>query len=164
MNSLEIKHALMYYFRFKRQWICASECLNSDVMAITGKDIIEVEVKINKYDLWKGEAKKSKHKKYKNLEDSYYKYAKIYTPTKFYICVPNDLEEEAKKWVVSINDKYGIIICTKYRGFYPYSISILKKANRIHNVVNEELSHQIMKRVCSENIGLIEGILRKNKS
>ena len=42
MNSLEIKHALMSYFRFTRQWICATETLLADVMAITDKDVIEV--------------------------------------------------------------------------------------------------------------------------
>lgn len=153
----------MSYFRFKRQWICASECLDNDVMAITGKNVIEVEIKTNKYDLWKGEARKSKHKKYKNLNDSYWKDARVFVPTKFYICVPKNLEEEAIKWVASINDKYGIIICTKYSGFYPYHISIFKKANRIHNTVDEKLAFAIMKRVCSENIGLMGRFLRRNK-
>ena len=107
MNSSEIKHALMYYFRFKRQWICASECLNNDVMAITNKDIIDVEIKINKYDLWKGEAKKSKHIFYKREMPEWFKF---HHANRFYICVPKNLEEEAINWVKETNNKYGIII------------------------------------------------------
>ena len=106
VTALDIKHALMWYFRFKRQWICASECLDNDVMAITNKDIIDVEVKINKYDLWNGEAKKSKHRLYKNAPNWFH----LYHGNRFYICVPVYLEEEAKKWVEETNKKYGIIL------------------------------------------------------
>ena len=74
-------------------------------MAISKNDIIiEVEVKITKSDLWKGEAKKPKHKFYKNPNNHYY-----HVPNKFYICVPTILIEEAKKWVEATNNKYGII-------------------------------------------------------
>ena len=52
VTALKIKHALMYYFRFKRQCICATECLNNDVMAVThGGMVSEIEVKTSKYDL-----------------------------------------------------------------------------------------------------------------
>ena len=153
MTSLEIKHALLSYFRFKRQWICASECMNNDVMVITNKDIIEVEVKINKYDLWKGEAKKRKHEMMLNCNNSYY-------PNRFYICVPEELKEEAIKWIETTNKKYGIILCKK-RSYYPYLTSIIKRAMPLHNKPNEYLKERIMKRVCTENINLIGRLLRE---
>lgn len=159
MNSYEIKHALLSYFRFKRQCICASECMNNDVMVIMGEDIIEVEVKINKYDLWKGEAKKSKHRIYKDLTNPYTQYYD--RPNRFYICVPEELKEEAIKWVKSVNKKYGIIICKK-RSYFPYSTFIIKRAKPLHNESNKSLKERIMMRVCTENINLIGRLLNES--
>ncbi len=154
MNSLKIKHALMSYFRFKRQWICASECLNNDVMAITDKDVIEVEIKISKYDLWKGEAKKSKHRLALNPPNWF----EIYHANRFYICVPIALKEEAEKWVKVTNDKYGII---EYNEDIGNTIFISKTAKSLHDRKSEELEKKVMMRVCAENIGLI--CLKKDK-
>ena len=152
----------MSYFRFKRQWLCASEALLADVMAITDKDIIEVEVKVSKVDLWEGEARKSKHKKF--INPSYYR--QDYTPNKFYICVPTELEDEAKKWVETTNNKYGIIICKNYHApkkRYPYNIVIVKSAKRLHEKFSKKMEKSIMSRVCTENINLIEKKLLSNK-
>ncbi len=160
MTSTEIKHALMYYFRFKRQWLCASECLNNDVMAITNKDIIDVEIKISKYDLWKGEAKKSKHNLYKIMPEFY----KTFHANRFYICVPLELEEEAKKWVAETNKKYGIIIYHPDM-HYINAIFIKKPAKTlIDGSINKGLERHVMMRVCSENIGLINTVLLKRKN
>lgn len=154
VTALKIKHAVMCYFRFDRQWLCASECLNSDVLAITDKGIIEVEIKISKYDLWKGEAKKDKHK-FPPQHWGYYS-----NPNKFYICVPYDLLEEAKKWVEVTNKKYGII--QHYdKAHYSCSISVVKKAQAIHSEPAKILEGKIMMRVCSENIGLLGRLLEK---
>ena len=158
MTSEEIKLSLMHYFRFKRQWLCASECLNNDVMVITDKDVIEVEVKVNKYDLWKGEAKKTKHHYYAKFP------ARMkYHANRFYICVTEELIEEAKKWVSAINKKYGIILCESNfgRGF---NIRTVKQAKTLHDTVNERLKESIMKRICSENIGLKETVLINKKN
>ena len=154
MNSLEIKHALMSYFRFKRQWLCASEALLADVMAITDKDIIEVEVKVSKNDLWEGEAIKRKHKFFINPSLS----RQHYMPNKFYICVRTELSEEAEKWVTKVNNKYGIIICKNRfapEERYPFDIIITKSAKRLHDKFSNNLKESIMKRVCTENINLI---------
>ena len=160
MTSLEIKHALLSYYRFKRQCICASECMNNDVMVIIKNGFtIDIEIKINKYDLWKGEAKKTKHRIYKDFTNPYTKYYD--RPNRFYICVPEELKEEAIKWVETINKKYGIILCIK-RSYYPYSIYTLKRAAILHNKPNKYLKERIMMRVCSENIGLIGRIFNEN--
>lgn len=158
MTAEEIKLSLMHYFRFKRQWLCATECLNNDVMVITDKDVLEIEVKVNKYDLWKGEAKKTKHHYYKNFPTRM-----KYHANRFYICVTEELIEEAKKWVLATNNKYGIILCASNvsRGF---NVSILKRATSLHDTVNDRLKESIMKRICSENIGLKEIILIENKN
>ena len=152
-TALDIKHALMGYFRFKRQWICASECLNGDVMAITDKDIIEVEIKISKSDLWRGEAQKYKHRVYKNQPEWF----RLYHANRFYMCVPFDLEEEAIKWVTETNKKYGIIL------YNPDTTVIhIKKTAKtlIEGDISERLKHSIMMRVSAENIGLLGNILR----
>lgn len=162
ITSFDIKHALMCYFRFTRQWLCASECMNNDVMALTNKDIIEVEVKVSKYDLWKGEAKKDKHRIYNNEAISYYR---SQMPNRFYICVPISLEEEARLWVEQTNKKYGII---RYNSEFASSlaISIAKTASTIikSEGINETLERAIMMRVCAENIGLMKQRLRKEAS
>ena len=105
-TSTHLKIAVMSYFRFKRQWLCASECLNSDVIAITDKDVIEVEIKINKQDLWVGEAKKFIHNRFRNPEF----FSKWMLPNRYYMCVPEYLLEEAKKWVSKTNKFIGIHI------------------------------------------------------
>jgi len=157
MNSYEIKHALLSYFRYTRQFLCATECLNNDVMVIANKGVIlDIEIKVNKYDLWKGEARKSKHKGYKR--DGYMRYC----ANKFYICVPSELLEEAKKWVESTNPKYGIVECSMTR-LYPRHITIIKKASMLHKYKTEKLGTDIMMRVCSENIGLITDRLVNRK-
>ena len=150
MNSYEIKHALLSYFRYKRQCICATECLDNDVMVIAKNGItLDIEIKVNKYDLWKGEARKFKHKGYKKEQ-----YNKNYYANKFYICVPTELLNEATKWVETTNLKYGIIECS-LTTLYPRNILIIKKASLLHNFKSERLANKIMMRVCSENIGLI---------
>ncbi|KKL69357.1 hypothetical protein LCGC14_2115780 [marine sediment metagenome] len=159
--ALEIKHALMYYFRFKRQWICASECMNNDVMVDTKKAILDIEVKISKSDLWIGEELKIKHKRYKSIVKDKPLWWRNTIPNKFYICTPPELNKEAIKWVKEVNPKYGIIICTK-TGFYPYDIFISKSALKLHKNYSVSLRVAIGKRVCSENIGLIGNLLEKS--
>lgn len=152
MKAIEIKHALLSYFRFTRQCICATECLNNDVMGITKNNIIfEVEVKINKYDLWKGEAKKDKHK-FKYNKGDYY----TFVPNRFYLCVPPELREEGEKWVQATNKKYGLLLCRKHDS-YPYIINVLRSAKLLHknSAHIDRWKDAIMKRVCSENINLI---------
>lgn len=160
-SALEIKHALLSYYRFTRQCICASECMDNDVMVLTKKDIIEIEVKISKADLWKGEAKKIKHKKYANPTDGYWKSTQYRIPNRFYICIPEYLGSEAEKWVEAVNSNYGIIVCHKYSyNFYPLRVTIYRGAKKLHNNFDEATKKSIMMRVCSENIGLIAKILR----
>jgi len=51
ITAFDLKLALMQYFRFNRQWLCVDEFRGADIIADTGKEIIEVETKITKSDL-----------------------------------------------------------------------------------------------------------------
>jgi len=157
ITSLDIKYALMCYLSFKSNWLCANACMDNAVMEIKNTAVIDIEIKVNKYDLWKGEARKRKHKTYKS--DSY---SKQFMPNRFYICVPISLEGEAKAWVEQTNNKYGII---RYNpNVHPMgAISIIKTASTLQKEINKNLERKIMMRVCSENIGLIGKVLLKSE-
>jgi hypothetical protein len=110
INSEIIKTAVMSYYRFKRQMICADEVYCgrglSDVLVESEKGYYDIEIKVSKSDLWRGEARKPKHSLYLN---EVYK-EKGLVPNYFIICVPEGLLEEAKKWVEETNKNYGILV------------------------------------------------------
>ena len=105
VTAFDLKLALMRYFRFERQWVCVDEFRGADVVADTSKDIIEVEVKINKYDLEKGEPKKYMKHHYYGMGKSY----GLLNPNKFYFCVPESLVQSAIGVCEKLNPEYGII-------------------------------------------------------
>ena len=103
--AFDLKLALLRYFRFERQWICVDEFRGADVIADTGQDIIEVEVKISKYDLEHGETKKHrKHDRYREGRS-----LALCHPNKFYFCVPEALVVAANGVCDQLNHKYGIV-------------------------------------------------------
>lgn len=112
-----------------------------DVIAFTEKYLIEVEVKVNKSDLWNGEAKKEKHSHYKT------KIWPSHMPNKFYVCVPEVLKEEAERWVEATNKNYGIIVCLGH-----YNIWICRSAKLLKDGYDDSLKDGVLKRVCTENI------------
>ena len=101
ITAFDLKLALMGYFRFERQWICVDEFRGADVIVDTGKDIIEVEVKISKGDLVNGEAKKYR-------KHNYYRTGRG-LPNKFYFCVPEALVESAIAICEKFNSDYGVV-------------------------------------------------------
>lgn len=136
ITSLDIKIALMDYFRFKRQFVCAEEVFcqgMADILVDTGSSIIEVEVKISKSDLINGEAKKSKHKRISK-----------YSPNLFYVCVPTDLIPTAKEWVDVVNKKYGII--EYYNGG---RVRTIKRAGKLHKEYSTVYQKNIIMRCSS---------------
>jgi len=134
IDSYEIKTALMRYFRWQRQFICAEEVgLGggwADILADTGEQIYEVEVKVSKADL-KNESKKRKHNK-----DWGHK------ANKFYICVPEYLIKDALKWVNKTDKRYGVI---EYRDLY--NVYVIKKAKLLHDKYNPEIKDIINRRL-----------------
>ena len=155
----------MSYFRFKRQWLCVTEVHcgvageTADVMVDTGTDIREIEVKISKQDLWQGEKRKRKH----------YWYAKEGRDkgvNSFYICVPTELLDEAKKWVVETNHNYGIIefVTDRLSGqflFWDAMLTIKKKAKPISSAYSTRLREKILYRMCSELITYKQNIQKE---
>lgn len=105
ITAFDLKLALLYYFRFQRQWVCVDEFRGADVIADTGKDVIEVEVKISKYDLEKGEVKKFRKHHYYAMGKSF----ALCNPNKFYFCVPESLVLMAVGVCEKLNPKYGVI-------------------------------------------------------
>lgn len=102
ISSLHLKTALLYYYRFKRGFICADEVYTTchekaDIVVDTNERIIEIEIKISKSDL-RAEKKKKKHKEGARLGAN-----------NFYICVPTELVPCGEKWIEEVNNKYGLI-------------------------------------------------------
>lgn len=105
LTAFDLKLALLDYFRFQRQWVCIDEFRGADVIVDTGKDIIEVEVKVTRYDLEKGEARKQR-------KHSLYRIGKslgLCSPNRFYFCVTEALTPAAIQVCEQINPKYGVI-------------------------------------------------------
>lgn len=157
VTALHIKHALLFYFRYERQRLCATEFEGMDVVVHDGFEVHEIEVKISKYDLWKGEAKKRKHGPASNSCFGTIGYhAK---PDRFSVAVPNELLEEAEKWVQATNPKYGILLFQN-----GVTICVRKSAKRLTSRVpgypGQDWTKRISMRVCSENVGLLGRLLK----
>lgn len=147
ITSKVLKAALYHYLRFERGYLCADEATlchgPCDMVADTGVDVLEIEVKVTKHDLWGGEAKKRKHKTF---------YLNADAPTKFYVCVPTELLEEADKWCNLINEKYGIIHfdSSMYRRGVSFGkcVAIKRTAQRLHKLYKNR-ERKIAMRLCS---------------
>lgn len=162
IGSYEIKASLMSYYRFKRGFICVDECQCtgyeiSDILVDTGKCIIDIEIKISKSDLIKGEARKNKHTYYKDAQ------GKKRHPSKFYICVPRDLEETTIQWVKETNNDYGIIIYRPPKEFriqrldFEYNLHFIKNAKSFNSFYDKGYFQKIIaKRLASAYINNIQ--------
>ncbi len=152
VGALHLKTALLYYYRFKRGYLCVDECYSgcrekADILIDTGKAIFEVEIKLNKADLYK-EKKKKKHK-----ADSFR------GANNFYLCVPTELVEFTKKWIKEVNPKYGLIefnsqyyIERKARYGITHWDKCLRfkiRARQLHTEYNKRLKNNIIKRLPS---------------
>jgi hypothetical protein len=146
-TAFDLKLALMEYFRFKRQWVCVDECLNADIVADSGKCIVEVEVKVSRYDLLNGEAKK--RNKHQNYEQQWYGYS---IPNKYYFCVPADLRADAIEYAHKLNPKYGVIIYDSHTR----DVLTVKSALMLHKEYKGKHSHQIAKRCSSKLVTLMQ--------
>ncbi len=168
MNTLLLKTSLLYYYRFKRGYLCVDECYSTygqiaDVLVDSGKNIYEIEIKTNKSDL-NQEKNKAKHKPDNTR----------YTVNKFYLCVPTELVKSAKKWIEEVNPKYGLIefntqYYTERKARYNIThwdkcLRVIKSATKLHKEYNVRLRNNIIKRLpsalCNAYIDLLE---RKNE-
>jgi len=165
LTSFIVKTALMHKYRFQKQYACVDEVHTgygemADVVVDTGMYIYEIEIKTSKSDLWRGEAIKKKHK--------YPLATKMYN--QYYICVPTELLDEAKKWVEATNDKYGIIEFKtepifKNHGYQNWKnyCYIAKRAKYLNKNYNKRLKEAIYMRLSSALITQYERIIKGMK-
>lgn len=173
-TAFDLKLALLQYFRFKRQWICVDEFQGADIIVDTGKEIIEVEVKVTKSDLINGERRKArKHQLYKHGHS--YQFCH---PNKFMFCVPEILIDVALGWAKEINENYGVIgfntktfedtinrfFTSKAWGWHCQYLRIAKSAKTLHTNYNEKLRWAIARRTSAKIASLTEEQFKMNIS
>ena len=175
ITSCEIKIAVLSNYRYKKQLICADEVGfalgNTDVSVFNDGFLTEIEIKTSKSDMWQGEkAKKQKHDIYREASPELIK--KYHIPHQFFMCVPTELVEEAKKWVLTTHEKYGIL---EYRGsktagvWIPRPedlIYVAKRAKMLHEVPYPDAWKKLARRLSSVNIilkGTVAGRNRDNQ-
>ena len=161
--ELKLKLALLEYFRFERQWITVDEFKQADVIADTGKKIIEDEVKVTRNDLRNGE-------KYKVLKHKAYAQGKSYRrchPNEYYFCVPRSLRHDANEVVNGLNRNYGVIIFDAERligdlgrGYHAHMLSdylcVVRRAKKLHKGYSAKQQELIAKRCSAKHITQIQ--------
>lgn len=168
VTSFELKVACLGYFRFKQQAVCVDEFNGADVIVDTGKEIIEVEIKVNKYDLCQNERNKQrKHQCYRQGRQ----YSRCH-PNKFMFCVPTELEEAALGIVKELNPKYGVLVFNTNefhscmaKGWVPalpHYLRNVKRARSLHDLYDLQQQRLIAKRCSSKLVGLMEKQHGKN--
>ena len=170
VTSFDLTLALLQYYR-KRGWVCVDEFRGADVIIDTGKDIIEVEIKVTKSDLVNGErAKLGKHQAYKQG----WQY-NLLRPNKFLFCVPEKLVDVALNWSREINGFYGVIgfdseglerlIETNSAIWWMnknYFLRVAKSAKRLHENYNDKLHWDIAQRTSAKIAALFMVQFKKN--
>lgn len=162
VTAFELKLALLEYYRFGSQCVTVDEFNGADVIADTGKEIIEIEVKVDKGDLRRGELKKQrKHALYNQGSG----FAQCH-PNKFMFCVPTELIEVAREVVAELNPKYGIITFDTDQfqrvieaGHVPYTrkcLCVIKRAGRLHTNYAPQMQRLIAKRASTKLITLMQ--------
>jgi len=119
INSVNIKAALLFYFRFKRQGIFLTECNIegpiADIYGYLSSFSYEIEVKISISDL-RNEIKKDRYKWNCENEASYY-----------YFCVPIEILDKAQKFINSNFPNAGIIAWDRRRSNFYGAIHIYQR-------------------------------------
>lgn len=167
-TAFELKLALLEYYRFGSQCVSVDEFNGADVIADTGVDIIEAEVKINKSDLIHGERRKLKHHAYRAGRP----YHRCH-PNKYLFCVPMDLVAVAEEIVAKLNPSYGIIgfDTEAFEGhvenhvFIPYLrnyLCVMKRARRMHTNYDVRQTRLIAKRASAKLITLMQKQHKRN--
>ena len=132
----QIKTACLTWLRLeKRCAFIATEvgAYNADVLGVSEKQMIEIEVKVTIEDL-RADFRKSKHDYYskKEIDESRY-YETRWYPTHFYFCLPKRLIPQALEYLSTrpSAEKYGVI---QFEG-----MEIIKRPKKMR--VNEIDSH-----------------------
>ena len=167
VTAFDLKLALLQYLRFNRQWVCVDEFEGADVVADTGKSILEIEVKVDKGDLVNKEA-------YKTLKHHCYRIGRPYRllhPNNFYFCVPEILVKSAQEVCEKLNPKYGIIafnpcvferhIQWNYKEPHRECIRMARSAKKLHeSYVSRQKT--IAMRASSKIVSQMYSVFRRN--
>lgn len=157
IKSKFLKSVLLSYFRFKRGMICATEVAYyygiADILCTDYKKIIEVEIKTSKADL-KNDFLKKKGTKYKALKGEI---VSKYIPNMFYICVPENLKNDALDYIQKYNPKFGLLVFEEryfkhknYSSYLEAYIHVEKTADRLIKDPNIKFYKYIHRRLCNE--------------
>ena len=151
IDSKQFKWALIEYFKYDRGFdLIATEVLNCDVMAVSKKEVIDIEIKISKSDFL-ADFKKHKHYKYNQLlKDSAYSWNNC-GPNKFYFAVIPELVDfvvdfiKANTTEYECVSKYGVISFNESGQLY-----VAKNANILQPKFSEFLKREVYKSVMTE--------------
>lgn len=159
VDSTKLKAAVMSYFRFEKGAIVGTEVTYSDisgmadVLACVGDEVIEIETKVDKVDLLTHEVTKRKHEIMKTSIEEY----KDKLPNRYYLCVTQNLQKTAEKFIEEYNPAYGLIIFdTRTQKIDSRTVKIVKPAQKLHTHVNDHIKHALVLRLCSELVNLYE--------
>lgn len=163
ISSFDLKLACMEQYRFKKGYVSVDECNSCDVIADNGKEIVEVEVKISKYDLLNGEKKKkSKHLNYANAANK----KRWMIPNRYYFCVPSKLSDIAIEYAKELNPSYGVIqfdevafMKMKLRDKFNQHdqfLKVVKRTKLLHPHYNNYFHEAIIKRCSTKVISLMQ--------
>lgn len=169
ISSFDLKLACMEYYRFNKGYVAVDECNSCDVIVDNGKEIIEVEVKISKYDLLNGEKKKAdKHFQYATAANR-----KLYMiPNRYYFCVPSNLSTLAIEYAKELNPSYGVIEFDyiAFMKMNPHGkfnqhdkfLKVVKRTKLLHTNYNLKFQKAIIKRCSTKVISLMQEKFRSS--
>lgn len=155
ITAEEIKRHLYNYWARERACICCDELFHSDdrfradFVVLQGKSIIEIEIKISKSDLINGEKKKE------------LKWSKNSLHSKYGLCVPKYLADEAKKWIDEQNPKYGLIVLCEERPVwnrYDHNLWIRRDFRKLND---KKATEDDIRNICLRNSRKIASLLTK---
>lgn len=164
----DIKYNLLYYLRFKRQYIPATEVnynynFIADILAFHSSTdyTLEIEIKINQNDLYNDINKSYLNiKKHDYIKLPYYKLGN-HIPNYFYYCIDEKLNTLKNiDFINNINNNYGIIVYNTKDRFK--RLTIIKKSKLIHNGKDDLIKKNIILRLSSEIVNYYKKITDMN--
>ena len=155
----------MHYFRFNRGWVCADEVWSGefigDIVVDSGLWTMEVEIKVTKNDLIKGEANKTTG--WKGTGKKKHNEWTKHRTNKFALCVPEVLAEVAQDWINKTNKRYGLYVYTT-GATQTYGIITKKRALVLHKEYDSnKYLYKIAKRLSSTRAIQLSRINYKNE-
>lgn len=162
VTSYHLRLALLEYYRFKRSMIAVDEYNGADIIVDTGKDIIEVEIKVTRSDLRREQThKQGKHLSYRAGQQ----WARCH-PNRFMFCVPLKMREAAEAMIAELNPKYGLITFDSERflravvegyGQAPSHFLLnIKRAGKLHTNYSKRQQELIARRCSAKLITLLQ--------